>query len=87
MTVGWLIRIVIRSPVRNWFVVFTGQGPHDDEGYAAAYGNAMDKFTAIHRLVEEYAPDRIELALTSDDVRRIAASGKSVAMIGPEGHP
>ena len=67
-----------------WFVVFTGQGPLDDEGYAAAYDNAMDKFTAIHRLVEEYAPDRIELALTSDDVRRIAASGKLVAMIGVE---
>ena len=67
-----------------WFVVFTGQGPLDDEGYAAAYDNAMDKFTAIHRLVEEYAPDRIELALTSDDVRRIDASGKKVAMIGVE---
>ena len=67
-----------------WFVVFTGQGPLDEEGYAAAYDNAMDKFTAIHRLVEEYAPDRIELALTSDDVRRIDASGKKVAMIGVE---
>lgn len=67
-----------------WFVVFTGQGPLDDEGYAAAYDNAMDKFNAIRRLVEEYAPDRIELALTSDDVRRIAASGKLVAMIGVE---
>ena len=67
-----------------WFVVFTGQGPLDDEGYAAGYDNAMDKFTAIHRLVEEYAPDRIELALTSDDVRRIDASGKKVAMIGVE---
>ncbi|MDE0359440.1 MAG: dipeptidase [Gammaproteobacteria bacterium] len=67
-----------------WFVVFTGQGPLDDEGYAAAYDNAMDKFNSIHRLVEEYAPDRIELALTSDDVRRIAASGKLVAMIGVE---
>ncbi|MDE0074865.1 MAG: dipeptidase [Gammaproteobacteria bacterium] len=67
-----------------WFVVFTGQGPLDDEGYAAAYDNAMDKFNSIHRLVEEYAPDRIELALTSDDVRRIAASGELVAMIGVE---
>ena len=67
-----------------WFVVFTGQGPLDDEGYAAGYDNAMDKFNAIHRLVEEYAPDRIELALTSDDVRRIDAAGKKVAMIGVE---
>ena len=67
-----------------WFVVFTGQGPHTDEGYAAAYENAIDKFDAIHRLAEEIAPDRIELALTSDDVRRIVASGKKVAMIGVE---
>ena len=67
-----------------WFVVYTGQGPHTEEGYAAAYENAIDKFDAIHRLVSEYAPDRIELALTSDDVRRITASGKLVAMIGVE---
>ena len=67
-----------------WLVVYTGQGPLTDEGYSAAYDNAIDKFTAIRRLAEEYAPDRIELALTSDDVRRIAASGKMVAMIGVE---
>ena len=67
-----------------WFVVYTGQGPLDDEGYAAAYANAIGIFDAIHRLVNEYAPDRIELALTSDDVRRIAAAGKLVAMIGVE---
>ena len=68
----------------GWFIVYTRQGPLDDEGYAAAYANAIDKFDAIHRLVDEYAPDRIELAYTSDDVRRIAASGKLVAMIGVE---
>ncbi len=67
-----------------WLVVYTGQGPLTDDGYAAAYENAIDKFNAIHRLVEEMAPDRIELALTSEDVRRIAASGKKVAMIGIE---
>jgi microsomal dipeptidase-like Zn-dependent dipeptidase len=67
-----------------WFVVYTGQGDLDEAGYAAAYENAMDKFTAIRRLTEEYAPDRIELAFTSEDVRRIAASGKKVAMIGVE---
>ena len=68
----------------GWFIVYTRQGPLDDEGYAAAYANAIDKFDAIHRMVDEYAPDRIELAYTSDDVRRIAASGKLVAMIGVE---
>ncbi|MDE2974980.1 MAG: dipeptidase [Gemmatimonadota bacterium] len=68
----------------GWFVVYTRQGPLDDEGYAAAYANAIDKFDAIHRLVNQYAPGRIELAYTSDDVRRIAATGKLVAMIGVE---
>ena len=31
-----------------------------------------------------YAPDQVELALTSDDVRRILAKGKKVIMIGVE---
>lgn len=67
-----------------WFIVYTGQGPLDEEGYAAAYANAIDKFEAIHRLAAEIAPDRIGIALTSEDVREIAASGRKVAMIGIE---
>jgi len=68
----------------TWLIVYTGQGSLDAEGYAAAYKNAMDKFNAIHRLTEKYAPNKIELALTSDDVRRIYKAGKKVAMIGVE---
>lgn len=68
----------------TWQIVYTGQGPLDADGYAAAYANAIDKFDAIHRLAEEIAPEQIELAYTSDDVRRIAATGKKVAMIGIE---
>jgi membrane dipeptidase len=67
-----------------WFIVYTGQGDLTPEGYAAAYANADDKFNAIHRLTEEIAPDKIELALTSDDVLRINAAGKKIAMIGVE---
>jgi len=67
-----------------WFIVYTGQGELNDEGYADAYANAIAKFDAIHRLCDEIAPERIELALTSDDVRRIDASGKKIAMIGIE---
>jgi membrane dipeptidase len=59
-----------------WFVVYTGQGSLDEEGYEAAKDNAISKFDAIDRLVNEYAPDQIELALSSDDVRRIHAKGK-----------
>ena len=72
----------------SWFIVYTGQGELTPEGYAAAYANADAKFKAIHRLCEEIAPDRIELALTSADVKRIVKSGKKVAMIGVEnGYP
>ena len=67
-----------------WFVVYTGQDSLNFNGYKRAYQNAMDKFNAIHRLVNEYAPDEIELALTSKDVKRIHSSGKKVAMIGVE---
>ncbi|GMV06029.1 MAG: membrane dipeptidase [Gemmatimonadota bacterium] len=68
----------------TWMVVYVGQGDLTPEGYANATAQALEKFEAIHRLTGEIAPDRIELALTSDDVRRIAASGKKVAMIGVE---
>ncbi len=66
-----------------WFIVYTGQDTLSTDGYAAASENAISKFEAIHKLCEEIAPDQIELALTSDDVRRIAAD-KKVAMIGVE---
>lgn len=68
----------------SWMIVYVGQGPLTEEGYADAHAQAIAKFDAIHRLTEDIAPDRIELALTSADVRRIAASGKKVAMIGIE---
>ncbi len=64
-----------------WLVVYVGQGPLTEQGYAQATEAAMAKFEAIHWLAEEKAPDRIEIAYTSDDVRRIVASGKKVAMI------
>jgi membrane dipeptidase len=71
-----------------WFIVYTGQDSLTDAGYKKAYENAISKFDAIHRLTNEIAPDDIELATTSDEVRRIIKSGKKVAMIGIEnGYP
>jgi membrane dipeptidase len=67
-----------------WLIVYTGQGDLTEEGYASAEVNAMSKFDAIHRLVEEYAPDQIGLATSSDQVRSLIAEGKKVAMIGVE---
>jgi len=67
-----------------WFVVYTAQGELNQEGYLKAEENAIAKFDAIDRLVNQYAPDQIELALNSSDVRRIHSKGKKVAMIGVE---
>ena len=68
----------------SWLIVYTGQDSLTPSGYARAKENAMAKFDAIHRLCEKIAPDQIELALNSDDARRIWKSGKKVAMIGVE---
>lgn len=68
----------------SWLIVYTGQGDLTEEGYKKAYANAIDKFDAIDRLTKKYAPNQIELALTSADVRRISKAGKLVAMIGVE---
>lgn len=68
----------------SWLIVYTGQDTLTPEGYAKAKENAMAKFDAIHKLCNELANDKIELALTADDVRRIETSGKKVAMIGVE---
>ena len=42
-----------------WFVVYTAQGELNEEGYAKAMDNAIAKFDAIDRLVNEYAPRSI----------------------------
>jgi microsomal dipeptidase-like Zn-dependent dipeptidase len=67
-----------------FFIVYTGQGELNEEGYDKAYENAMRKFKAIHKLTEDIAPERIGLAVTSEEARTIYASGKKVAMIGVE---
>jgi len=71
-----------------WFIVYTGQDSLTENGYAKAYENAISKFDAIHKLVNDIAPNDIELATSSDQVRDIQARGKKVAMIGIEnGYP
>ncbi|MBQ0735126.1 dipeptidase [Aquimarina celericrescens] len=71
-----------------WFIVYTGQDSLTPAGFEKAYEIAMSKFEAIHKLTKDIAPDQIELALTSDDVRSIHKKGKKVAMIGIEnGYP
>jgi membrane dipeptidase len=78
-----------------FMIVYVGQpslqstpDAFEASGYDRAYKSAVEKFEAVHRLTDSIAPDRIGLALTAADVRRIAASGRKVALIGVEnGYP
>jgi len=76
----------------SFFIVYVGQDSREDAftpaGYDRAYRAAIEKFDAIHRLTEQIAPDKIGLALTAADARRIYASDRKVAFIGVEnGYP
>jgi membrane dipeptidase len=72
----------------TFLIVFVGQGDRTPAGYAKALSDAFVKFAAIHQVTASTYPDRIELARTAADVRRIHASGKKVALIGVEnGYP
>lgn len=72
----------------SWLIVYTGQEELNAAGYKTAHEQAMSKFNAIHRLVNEIAPSQIGLATTSQEVRDLVAEGKKVAMIGVEnGYP
>lgn len=67
-----------------WFIVYTGQEELTEEAFKNAYENAMSKFDAIHKLVEDFAPEQIGLATNSQEVRKLVVEGKKVAMIGVE---
>lgn len=68
----------------SWLIVYTGQDSLNAYRYAKARENTMAKYNAILRLCDSIAPDKIELALNSEYVRRIHASGRKAAMIGVE---
>ena len=67
-----------------FFSIFVGQGPLTAEGYQRAYDADMEKFASVHRLADQLAPDKIEIAYRADDVSKIAAKGKKVALMGVE---
>ena len=67
-----------------WFIVYTGQGELNTDGYSKAMDNAIAKFEAIKNLTTTYAPEQIGLATTSRQARALWKAGKKVAMIGVE---
>ena len=78
-----------------FFSIYVGQtreaqnpDTFEPAGYDRAYKLAVEKFDAVHRFTREIAPDKIELALNTTDVRRINAQGKKAALMGVEnGYP
>ena len=68
-----------------FFSIYVGQRQDfSDSGFAAAKAGDLEKFDAVHTLAEKLAPDRIAIAYTAADVRRIHAAGKKVALMGVE---
>ncbi len=68
-----------------FLIVYVGQSADlTDAGFARANGQALEKFAAIHRLVDSIAPGRAALARTAADAYRIHAAGKKVILIGIE---
>ncbi|MDX2260435.1 MAG: dipeptidase [Gemmatimonadales bacterium] len=68
-----------------FLIVYVGQSADLTEaGFARANAQALEKFAAIHRLVDSIAPARAGLARTAADAYRIHAQGKKVILIGIE---
>jgi membrane dipeptidase len=78
-----------------FFSIYVGQTRENQNpealkpaGFERAYKAAVEKFDAVQRFTHEIAGDKIELALTAADVKRISARGKKIALMGVEnGYP
>ena len=66
----------------GFFVIYTAQGALTPAGYIEARDRALVRAAAIHRVIGEN--DALELALTADDIERIAAAGRRPALISIE---
>ena len=72
-----------------FLAVYVGQSPDlTDAGFKKALDAAMVKFEAVHRLAEKMHPELCQIAVSSQQVPKIAKTGKRVIMIGVEnGYP
>ena len=68
-----------------FFSIYVGQKQDfSDSAYAAAKAADLEKFDAVHMLAERMVPDRLAIAYTAADVRRIKKEGKRSALMGVE---
>lgn len=66
-----------------FFIVYTPQGDLTEAGYKAGLDIAETRVAAIQAMTKRYY-DRVELARTASDVRRIVSGGKQAVLIGME---
>jgi len=70
-----------------FFILFSAQGELSPEGHEAARQEALARYATIRQMLDQH-PDRIELARSVEEARRIHDSGKLVAFLGMEnGYP
>lgn len=70
-----------------FFILFSAQGELTPEGHETARQEAMARYATIKRMLDRH-PDRIELARSVEEARRIHMAGKLVAFLGMEnGYP
>lgn len=70
-----------------FFAVFLGQDALTPQKYAEANERALQIFDAVHREVARF-PEKVQLALSSSDIRTLKAAGKKAIYIGVEnGYP
>lgn len=68
-----------------FFSIYVGQQQDfSDSAYARALATDNELFDAVHTLAETMVPNRIQIAYTAADVRRIHKAGKKVALMGVE---
>lgn len=78
-----------------FFVIYVGQTRESQNpdalkttGYERAYQAAAEKFAAVRQFTDGIARQRIEIATSAADIRRIRADGKKAALMGVEnGYP
>lgn len=67
----------------GFWVIYTAQGERDAAANQLARDHALVRMAAIREMVAANA-DQFEIALTADDARRIAKSGKRIVFISME---
>ncbi|GAB2196665.1 dipeptidase [Sessilibacter sp. MAH4] len=67
----------------GFLIVYVAQGPVSEQGYATAYEEAQQKFTAIERMVAN-SPNDVALVRNPEELKAAVADGKFAVAVGVE---